>query len=144
MDPADQFKAQLVSQIGRLSSQPCSLPTAFITTFLRRCFVPQLEQVDFPQALTGLDYLKDLENRRRRAVASALRRLDITRGNLQQMEELKKKYPGVVSWVESIDAKEVKIETLYAQVYVGLRRWVSVKSPGHRNKSGHIQNRHRV
>jgi hypothetical protein len=129
VDPAGQFKAQLVSQIGRLGSQPCSLPTSFITSFLRRCFVPQLHQVDFPQALTGLDYLKDLDTRRRREVASALRRLAVTRGDLEQKGELKKKYPGVVNWIESVEASETKIEALYTQVYVGLRRWVSVISP---------------
>ncbi|KAL1967614.1 hypothetical protein VTN77DRAFT_3129 [Rasamsonia byssochlamydoides] len=122
-DPAAQFRAQLIAQIARLPSQPCSLPVPFITNFLRRCFTPELDEVDFPQALTALDYLKDLETRRRKDVASALKRLDVQRDDLAQMEELRKKYPGVVRWVESIDEKERRVEALYTHVYIGLRRW---------------------
>lgn len=125
-DSATQFKAQLISQISRLPSQPCSLPPSFITSFLRRCFAPQLEEVDFPQALTALDYLKDLETRRRKEVAAALVRLGIDRADMSQKQEMGQKYPGVLLWVESIEAKERRVEALYTQVYVGLRRWVSI------------------
>ncbi|OJJ51372.1 hypothetical protein ASPZODRAFT_373557 [Penicilliopsis zonata CBS 506.65] len=125
-DAAAQFKAQLVSQISRLPSQPCSLPPSFVTSFLRRCFALQIEEVDFPQALTGLDYLKDLENRRRKDVVSALQRLGIQRDDLDQKAELGKQYPGVLSWIEAIEDKEKKIEALYTQVYVGLRRWTLI------------------
>lgn len=124
-DPAAQFKAQLMAMIARLPTQPCSLPTAFTTSFIRRCFTPQLEEVDFPQALTALDYLKDLEMRRQKEVSEAFERLDFQRGNLEQKEELRKKYPGVVRWIESIEDKERRVQALYTHVYVGLRRWVS-------------------
>ncbi|KAL2223169.1 hypothetical protein M432DRAFT_40244 [Thermoascus aurantiacus ATCC 26904] len=125
-DPAAQFKAQLISQIARLPSQPCSLPPSFVTSFLRRCFPPQLEEVDFPQALTGLDYLKDLETRRRKEVAAALKRLGVDRDNLREKEELGKKYPGVLRWIESIERDEREVEALYTQVYIGLRRWTLI------------------
>lgn len=128
-DPAAQFKAQLVSQIARLPSQPCSLPPSFVTSFLRRCFAPQLEEVDFPQALTGLDYLKDLEMRRRKEVVSALKRLGVNRDDLREREELGKKYPGVRRWIDSIERDEKEVEALYTQVYIGLRRWVSNDMP---------------
>lgn len=127
-DAAAEFKAQLVSQIARLPSQPCSLPPSFITSFLRRCFAANLEDVDFPQALTGLDYLKDLENRRRKEVVEALRRLGIDR-DLDGMSEWGKKYPGVLAWIKFIQNQERKVEALYSQVYIGLRRWVSAYFP---------------
>jgi hypothetical protein len=125
-DTAAQFRAQLVSQIPRLPSQHCSLPPSFVTSFLRRCFAHQLEEVDFPQALTALDYLKDLETRRRKEVAAALARLGIDRADMSQKQEMGQRYPGVLRWIESLEAKERRVEALYTQVYVGLRRWVSI------------------
>lgn len=124
--PTAQFKAQLVSQMARLPSQPCSLPPSFVTSFLRRCFSPQLEEVDFPQALTALDYLRDLETRRRKEVAAALMRLRVERNDLSRKEELGKKYPGVLRWIESVESKERRVEALYTQVYIGLRRWTLI------------------
>jgi hypothetical protein len=84
--------------------------------------------VDFPQALAGLDYLKDLENRRRKEVAAALRRLGLTTDRTSNERELAKKYPGVSAWVKSIEEKERHVEALYTQVYLGLRRWVSIST----------------
>ncbi|EAW11546.1 uncharacterized protein ACLA_092440 [Aspergillus clavatus NRRL 1] len=126
MDPAADFRAQLTHHISRMPSQPCSLPPSFVTSFLRRCFAPLLDEVDFPQALTALDYLKDLENRRRREVAAALQRLSIHPDDLKQKVELGKKYPGVLAWIESINAQGRKVEALYTQIYLGLRRWILI------------------
>lgn len=95
-----------------------------MTSFLRRCFSPNIDEVDFPQALTGLDYLKDLETRRRKEVFAALKRLGLDRDDLCSKDELAKKYPGVLRWLESIEQNERKVEALYTQVYIGLRRWV--------------------
>lgn len=119
------FKACLMTQISQLPSQPCSLPPSFITSFVRRCFSFDIATVEFAQALTALDYLRDLETRRRREIASALRRLGIDPSTLgKEGDEISKKYPGVVSWVKAIEDKERKVEALYTQVYIGLRRWV--------------------
>jgi hypothetical protein len=71
-----------------------------------------------------MDYLKDLEIRRRREVVAALDRLGVERDDIGQKEVLGKKYPGVLRWVLAIEGKERTIEALYSQVYVGLRRWV--------------------
>ena len=121
-----QFQSSLVNQITSMPSQPCSLPPVFITTFVRRCFPPELVMVDFPQALTALDYLKDLETRRRREQAAAFGRLGIERDNLQTfLAEIQKKQAGVVMWVKEVEANEKKVEALYTQVYIALRRWVS-------------------
>lgn len=125
-DPATQFRAQLITQIARLPSQPCTLPASFVTSFLRRCFAPRLEEVDFNQALTALDYLKDFENRRRKEVVSALQRLYVDPHDLHQMDELAKKYPGVCSWILAIECKGKKLDALYTQVFIGLRRWTLI------------------
>ncbi|KAL4799748.1 hypothetical protein BDV19DRAFT_236186 [Aspergillus venezuelensis] len=119
---AEDLRAQLSHQISRLPSQPCSLPPSFVTSFLRRCFTPQLEDVDFPQALAGLDYLRDLETRRRKEVEAAVQRLGLRPDN--QNPEFAKKCPGVVVWIESIKSKACKSEALYTQIYIGLRRWI--------------------
>jgi hypothetical protein len=122
------LKAHLMSRIAQLPNQPCSLPPSFVTSFVRRCFPPELEEVDFPQALTALDYLKDLETRRRKEVLAALKRLGIT-GAEGETSDLAKRYPGVLSWLNSIENKEKKVMALYTQVYLGLRRWVGRWAP---------------
>jgi len=82
--------------------------------------------VDFPQALTGLDYLKDIETRRRRESAAALGRLGIDKTALKKdSNELSKKPPGVAAWLKTTEASERKVDALYTQLYVALRRWVS-------------------
>ncbi|KIX06910.1 uncharacterized protein Z518_04886 [Rhinocladiella mackenziei CBS 650.93] len=123
---AAQLRANLMTHISQLPSQPMSLPPSFITSFVRRCFPPELEQVDFPQALTAMDYLKDLEVRRRREVVAALDKLGIERDDISHRDKLARKYPGVLRWVMDIEDKERKIEALYTQVYLGLRRWTMI------------------
>lgn len=128
-DAASQsFTESLMAQIRQLPNQPNSLPPSFITSFVRRCFPPELVLVDFPQALTGLDYLKDLETRRRREVAGAMARLDID--NKHTFEEdvngLADRYPGVIQWIKTIEEKERKIEASYTQLYIALRRWILI------------------
>jgi hypothetical protein len=122
---AAQLRANLMSHIAQLHSLPSSLPPSFIISFVRRCFPKDLDQVDFPQALSAMDYLKDLEVRRRREVVAALDRLGVERDDIGQKEVLGKKYPGVLRWVLGIEEKERRIEALYSQVYVGLRQWVT-------------------
>ena len=127
-DKATQtFSDNLSAQLSQLPNQPPSLPPSFITSFVRRCFASKLVQVDFPQALTGLDYLKDLETRRRREVANAMNRLDIDRDILDSDADLlSSRFPRVVQWVKSIEEKERKIDALYTQLYIGLRRWILI------------------
>lgn len=123
---AAQLRSTLVHHISQISTQPTSLPPSFITTFVRRCFPTELDQVDFPQALTALDYLKDLEVRRRREVVAALSKLGIAREDLSERGRLAKKFPGVMKWIEDIEDKERKVEALYTQVYIGIRRWTMI------------------
>ena len=122
----EHFKTCLMEQISNLPSQPFSLPPTFITSFVRRCFSEELHLVDFTQALTALDYLKDLENRRKRELTAVLHRLGVSREVLLQPDdERNRMYPGLSEWYISMGDKERKVEALYTQVYIGLRRWVS-------------------
>lgn len=98
---APQFTSSLMTQIAQLPVQPCSLPPAFITSFVRRCFTADLTKVDFPQALTGLDYLKDLEHRRRRELRSAFSRLELGRQSVEQSTS-----QAIAAWVRSMEEKE--------------------------------------
>ncbi|KAI9837844.1 MAG: hypothetical protein M1819_006778 [Sarea resinae] len=120
-----QFRTALLSHISQLPCQPCSLPPSFVTSFVRRCFPPELTMVDFPQALTGLDYLKDLETRRRKEVKMALHRLGVE-NPLSAGDEISQKHPSVAAWVKGMEDKERKIEALYTQLFIGLRRWVLI------------------
>ncbi|EFQ97504.1 hypothetical protein MGYG_00544 [Nannizzia gypsea CBS 118893] len=124
-DTAARFKAQMMAQIAQLPSQPASLPPSFITSFVRRSFPPVLEEVDFPQALTALDYLRDLENRRKREVVNAFDRLGLT-GTDSERLELSRRYPGVLAWVKNIERNERDVIALYTQVYLRIRYWALV------------------
>ena len=119
------FNENLMAQMSQLTMQPASLPPSFITAFLGRCFPADLVCVDFPQALTGLDYLKDLETRRQREIVYALGRTQIDSAILDNDLELRRQYPGVARWRANLRSQEQIIETLYTQLYIGVRRWVS-------------------
>ena len=121
------FQSSLLSQISKQRAQPTSLPPSFINSFLRRCFPPELEMVDFPQALTALDYLKDLENRRRREVAAALKRLGVSKDTFEfDPPLLHHVNPGVAKWVEANEKREHNVELHYTRLYISLRRWILI------------------
>ena len=120
----DHFKQCLMEHISQLPSQPFSLPPAFITSFVRRCFTEDLCMVDFTQALTAMDYLKDIETRRRRELSMALQRLGLDKAVVDQHTGNISRDPRISDWVKSMQDKERKVEALYTQVYIGLRRWV--------------------
>lgn len=82
--------------------------------------------VDFTQALTAMDYLKDLDNRRKRELTSALQRLGLDKVGAEQQTADRVKNPRIWDWVTSMQEKERKIEALYTQVYIGLRRWTLI------------------
>ncbi|KAL9098747.1 MAG: hypothetical protein Q9163_005647 [Psora crenata] len=119
----DHFKQCLMDYISQLPSQPFSLPPAFITSFVRRVFTEELCLVDFTQALTAMDYLKDLENRRKRELTMALQRLGLDKAVVDQRAGEISRNPRISDWVKSMQDKERKVEALYTQVYIGLRRW---------------------
>lgn len=125
-DAAQKLSCSLMAEMSHLPNQPNSLPPAFITSFVRKCFASELRLIDFPQALTGLDYLKDLETRRGRELKAALERLEINLDNCDLADEvLSQRYPTAHEWYAALTVKIHKVEALYTQLYVALRRWVS-------------------
>ncbi|KAF2101459.1 hypothetical protein NA57DRAFT_34615 [Rhizodiscina lignyota] len=126
-DANTQFATSLMAQISQLPQQPCSLPPTFITMFLKRCFTQEVHWVDFPQALTALDYLKDLESRRRKEVASSLSRLGINRETLAaDANAMSIQYPGAAEWIRELETKDKRADSLYTQLFIALRRWVLI------------------
>jgi hypothetical protein len=126
------FTSQLMSHINTMPQQPSSLPPSFIVSFASRIFHPSLSLVDFPQALTALDYLRDLDNRWRKELKAAFDRVHIhpeTAG--QDIEALSERYPGIALWAKNLEGKSQKAELYYAKMWLGLRRWVS-----HTSKAG--------
>lgn len=76
--------------------------------------------------MTALDYLRDLENRRRKEMVSAFERLHIRPESFENdMDSMAETFPGIALWVRNVEAKNKKAESYYAQVYLGVRRWVS-------------------
>lgn len=137
-DAASQFKAQLISHISKGPHQ-YNLPVGFTMSFVRRVFAENLENVDFPQALTALDYLKNLESRRKREILAAFESLGVEwsispsqtiRASEVHKQDLREKYPGVVRWIESIEAKEREAVSIYIKMCLSLRRWVSSNLSG--------------
>lgn len=120
------FTATLLNQIGNSPSQPCSLPPIFTASFLRNCFPSELHLVDFPQALEGLEYLEHLNRRRRREVAGAKGRLGLRDGTTAEDAEGRKLCQGITAWLKDVENAERKAEALFTQLYVALRRWVSL------------------
>ncbi|KAJ5684267.1 uncharacterized protein N7477_000612 [Penicillium maclennaniae] len=123
VDAAADFRSALENQLSRLPSQPTSLPPSFSTNFIRKVFPGELDKVDFPQALTALDYLRSLEDRWKKEVHDALKRLKVSEEDAAHpgRSELVSKYPG-----SSLLGKTRQIQALYTQVYVGLRRWTMI------------------
>jgi len=95
---------------------------------VRRCFCLDLSDVDFAQALTALDYLRDLQGRWKKEIDAAFNRLNVTSQDASdpQHSEVARRFPNVMVWYKDISSKARMIDFLYTQVYVGLRRWVLV------------------
>lgn len=98
------------------------LPLEFIKKWcLEKVFTKVEELVDFDQALTGLDYLQDLECRRREALRDVAVRLHIEKNNWKSVLSSD---PDAKKWVEDIQAQEAIIERFYASCFIDLRIWV--------------------
>ncbi|KAG0159493.1 hypothetical protein PDIDSM_7015 [Penicillium digitatum] len=127
-DTNAEFRACLSKTVAELASQPCSLPPSFIINFVRRCFCLELSDVDFAQALTALDYIRDLQGRWKKETDAAFNRLNVTSHDMSdpRHSEVARRFPNVLVWYKDISNKARMIDFLYTQVYVGLRRWVLV------------------
>jgi hypothetical protein len=98
------------------------LPSAFIASTCRRIFPKEYEKVDFGQALTALDYLRDLESTRRATLRNTAARLGITRGTWRTVLA---ENPDALKWVELVQKYELMIEQGYAAIFIDIRIWVS-------------------
>ncbi|KAF2853788.1 hypothetical protein T440DRAFT_389377 [Plenodomus tracheiphilus IPT5] len=124
---AMNFQASLMNQLKSLPTRTSSLPPTFINNFVGRIFAPQLHLVDWHQTLTALDYLKDLETRRRKETYAAFERLNIHQETwATDMAFIAEKFPGIALWINNIEGKNRKAETYYAVIWTGLRRWIMI------------------
>ena len=84
--------------------------------------------MDFPQSLTALDYLKDLEHRRKREVAAAMKRLGISSDELKRGDPngLLQQTPPIDAWLKNSNSIEHRIEKFYSQFYISIRRWTLI------------------
>jgi len=105
--PAD-FKTTLMEYLQNMPEQPCTLPPVFLTTFIKDCFPQNFEDVDFDKALTALDYLCDLELRRKRELEKATK----ARGEHDAK-------------IRNFKSRSAKLDRTYAVALTGLRRFVS-------------------
>jgi hypothetical protein len=106
--PAD-FKTLLMEHLQNMPVQPCTLPPVFLTTFIKKCFPADFDHVDFDQALTALDYLRDLEHRRTKELEKAIR----ARGQHDQK-------------ITVLRGRSVKLDRLYAIALTGIRRFTLI------------------
>jgi hypothetical protein len=89
---------------------------------LKNVFRADYKEAQFNQALTALDYLRDLECTRRTALRDAAVRLGIMKEDWRNvLSEEQEAY----LWVESVQKQELVIESHYAHVFIDLRIWVS-------------------
>ncbi|KAF2671006.1 hypothetical protein BT63DRAFT_438554 [Microthyrium microscopicum] len=120
----------LVNQYSKSNPQKTkSLPPFFIIDFANRVFVATLHMVNFDQALTALDYLKDLEVRRHKELEHALKVIAIEPGTIGKeidAQTLSKYVPEVANYLERLPKNIERADVLYTQLYVALRRWIMI------------------
>ncbi|KAL3419733.1 hypothetical protein PVAG01_08231 [Phlyctema vagabunda] len=104
--------------------QSQGMPRGFISNFcLSKVFTASYNNVDFSQALTAIDYLRDLECTRRSALREAAQRLGIEKGNWR---DVLAHDPVAKKWVEDAQVEEQITEGFYASLFMSLRIWVMV------------------
>ncbi|KAB8293355.1 hypothetical protein EYC80_007677 [Monilinia laxa] len=123
MDPLNEelLDIDIISEPPDARRVSRGLPPEFIRKWcLDKVFTKVEELVDFSQALTGIDYLQDLECRRREALREVALRLKIEKNNWRKVLSSD---PDAKKWVDDIQAQETIIEGFYATFFVDLRIW---------------------
>ncbi|KAL6710547.1 hypothetical protein ACN47E_008595 [Coniothyrium glycines] len=121
------FQASLMNQLKSLPTRNSSLPPAFINNFVLKVLQPELKKCDWIQALTALDYLKDLETRRRKETLAAFERLHIHQDTWDtDMAYMAEKFPGIALWINNIEGKNKKAQQYYGSIWLGVRRWILI------------------
>ncbi|RPA73017.1 hypothetical protein BJ508DRAFT_314176 [Ascobolus immersus RN42] len=105
---ASDFRMTLLEHIASLPSQPLSLPPSFLCSFIKKCFPEDVNSVSFDQALTALDYLRNLEERRQRDYLAASEQ----DASDPRVLELKSRVSHICVW--------------YNRALVGLRKWALI------------------
>jgi hypothetical protein len=114
-----------LSHYGDPSNPPSRIkgfPVQFVQHVCRKVFAQQYKDIDFSQALTCIDYLRDLECTRKTALRDAALRLGIDKDNWRTILS---DAPEAYRWVSSVQKQELVIESLYAAIFLDLRIWVS-------------------
>lgn len=119
-----------ISQLTQAMQRKKPVPsTAFIMDFVRMCFTEDLCEVDFTQSLKSMGYLQALEEKRKDEFSAAMKRLRVDSELLQRdRHSFQIRHPEIYEWISSMEVKAKKVEALYTQVYVGLRRWVRLEN----------------
>jgi hypothetical protein len=102
------------------SSRVKGFPVQFVQQVCRKVFAQEYKDIEFSQALTCIDYLRDLECTRRTALRDAALRLGIDKENWRSILADAEAY----HWVSSVQKQELVIESLYAAIFLDLRIWV--------------------
>jgi hypothetical protein len=99
------------------------MPISFIKSFcLEKVFLPKYGDIKFDLALAALDYLQDLERTRQNIVREANKNLGITKHNWR---DVLSDSPKALAWVKDTQHWSMGLEICFAELYVGLRIWVS-------------------
>lgn len=89
-------------------------------------FRENYDSANFDQALTAIDYLRDLEYSRRMKLRKAAKNLGI---NEHDWKSTLKDDPDALAWIQEVEKGELEIEQLFASLYVDIRIWVSSHFP---------------
>ena len=124
MDPGNEKLLDLrLSKISPKRRASQGLPPDVVQKIiLANVFRTTFQEVDFQQSLTGLDYLRDLEETRKCSQREAAGRLGITHHNWRDVLAGDR---SALAWVEKVLENETIIEGYYARISVNLRIWVS-------------------
>ena len=107
--------------------QPRELPPDVAKSFvLKDVFRTKYEEVEWIHALTALDYLRGYEATRRSKLRGKAEILGITKDNWR---DIFANDPGAKTWVEEVEEQELRVESLYAKIFVDLRIWVFPSNP---------------
>ena len=102
-----------------------TLPIFFCKKAIYQAFTPDYEDFVYVMALGGLDYLREIEVRRRYALREAAIRLEITADTWM---DVLWEVPEARYWIEDVQKQEISAETFYGSIYLDIRLWVSLTS----------------
>ncbi|OMP82550.1 hypothetical protein BK809_0006860 [Diplodia seriata] len=120
-----EFTSILQTEMSQLPLQRTSLPYVFVRKFVKETFCQEeLGRVNFSQALTALDYLKDIEMRRQKMVQDMWQRVDIE--TWESIEEKVSRDEAIIRLFNILNRKEKYLGELYAWLYVHLRQWILI------------------